>query len=304
MRPLHFVHILSDIGAGKLGTTEGVKRISDRFALTEKSHSQYALQDYSPTAFKDAKHIDKLTAFFQDFSSSLTKQFQQAEFPVVISGDHSNAAGVISAFCNAYPEKRVGVLWIDAHADLHTPYTTPSGNIHGMSLSVPTAQDNTECQTRQPTSEVVQYWEKLKALTASSKGVLPQDLCFLGLRSYEVPEAELLKRYQMPHFSVLDIREKGMKNVLQQVEQHFSKVDVLYVSFDVDALDASLIPATGTPEPEGFSPLELQQILDFALSLPQTKLFEITEFNPTLDADTHKHEAIYQLFDYAVKKLG
>lgn len=309
MRLLQFINILSEMGAGKLGTRQGVQQLWEkvRAIYPHQRCTEFSL-DTNPTIYhnvkNEAKHIEKLTPFFQQqVVPSLTKLFQSPEFPIILSGDHSNAMATLSALCNAYPNKRIGVLWIDAHSDLHTPYTTPSGNLHGMSLAAVSRQDNLLSSVQIPAPKITEQWCKLKMLSSTSNGIYPKDIFFLGLRSYEEPELNLIEQFKIPHISALQARELGGKKVLNSIRRHFDAVDLLYVSFDVDALDAKLIPATGTPEPDGFTYEEMKEIFETVLNFPQLAVFELTEFNPTL-VDTGDYlTPIYTLLIDAIKQI-
>lgn len=302
MRAVQVIQVLSDVGAGKRGAHEGAKWLGERLQL--RPAAQFVNGDQTQFPALPAKYIDNLTAFFQQFLPPLTALYQQPDFPVILSGDHSNAIGIISGLCNAHPNKRIGVIWIDAHADLHTPYTTPSGNLHGMSLAALLREDNLPEQIHQPTPEITHYWQQLKQLAPLSAGIAAADLCFLGLRDFEPQEAALIKRLDIPHYSPEKMRQLGFKAVLAAVKQQFADVDLLYVSFDVDALDSAFISATGTPVAGGFSEAELQTLLTELLTLPNLAAFEITEFNPTLSADSVQYEMVARLFQGAINTLS
>ncbi|QIW16533.1 hypothetical protein A4G20_09390 [Pasteurellaceae bacterium RH1A] len=304
---LAFTRICSEMGAGKLGTSQGVDWLWRRYEAEfgPKGSAVFELKAPVETDFLEAKNIDQLAHFFQsDLVPKLTADLQKPAFPIILSGDHSNAIGTLASLCAANPDKRIGVLWIDAHCDLHTPFTTPSGNLHGMSLAAATRQDNLACQSRQPSPAIQAYWQQLKNLAPQSQGILLEDLCFLGLRSFEEEEAALLQQHQIPAFSVQQMREQGFEAVLDQVKQQFEAVDLLYVTFDVDALDSALIPATGTPEPEGFTVDEVEQIFQAILPLPKLAMFELTEFNPSLSEDKACYERVYDLFKVALGLIG
>ncbi|MGX2949764.1 arginase [Ursidibacter sp. B-7004-1] len=301
MQTINIIQILSDIGAGKRGSHEGVKWLCERHSI--QPVAMFENHSDSKHLTPPAKYIDNLTAFFQQFIPTLTQYYQQPEFPVILTGDHSNAVGTLSALCNAYPNKRIGIIWIDAHADLHTPYTTPSGNIHGMSLAALLRQDNLSQQIHTLTPEVESYWQHLKQLAPTAQGILPKDICFLGLRDFEPQEQALIEELSIPYYSTQKIRELGFEKVLTQVKQQFADVDLLYVSFDVDALDANLISATGTPVSEGFTETEMTVLLEQLLALPNLSVFEITEFNPTLSENAEEYEMVYRLFRQALAQI-
>lgn len=309
MRP-HFIEVYSDIGAGKHGTTHGVEMIAKRCkARFTDANAHQIVADYQKQnpQHAAAKYIENLLPFFADklvpqLSHELKLAEQAGDFPVIISGDHSNAMGNLAAFRNHHKDAKVGVVWIDAHADLHSIFTTPSGNMHGMPLAASLGLDNKQCQQADPNEDAQAKWNALKNL-AISPNFSPDNLYFLGLRSYESPEESLLNEHQIFAYSakgrnIIDDRQTlSLDEVLQKLLGELKELDVVYISFDVDALDAALIPATGTPEPQGYNPDEAMQIFSALFTLPNIKLFEITEFNPTLDTDSQKHQTIFDLFD-------
>lgn len=300
---MQLIQILSDVGAGKRGSHEGVKWLSQRSDTVFEREVIFENHLSSDFITPPAKYIDNLTAFFHQCLSPLSQHFQLSSFPFILSGDHANAIGTISALCHTFPDKRIGVIWIDAHADLHTPYTTPSGNLHGMSLAALTRQDNQTWSKHLLSDEIIQYWQQLKQLAPQSKGILPGDLCFLGLRDCEPEEIALLNQFNIPYFSVEKIREMGIEQVLTQVKQQFDDVDMVYLSFDVDALDADLLSATGTPVKGGFTEQEVKWLLSELLHLPSLAVFELTEFNPTLSSDTSQYERVGRLFRRALRLI-
>lgn len=310
MTTAHFFTVHSDIGAGKYGTTSGVdflsKHLKNKYPDAPISKI-YPAQTGTSTRYASAKNAEYLVPFFKDtLTPTITKGLHACQtnntFPVVISGDHSNAIGIISGFLNHHKDKRVGVVWIDAHADMHSVYTTPSGNIHGMPLSALMRLDNIECQLAPIGDEVKDHWETLKNLSYHPTGVRPSDVFFLGLRSYEPPEKHLIDKHGIFAYSA-DEHTANFDTVLDELAKRLSELDVVYVSFDVDALDSSLIPATGTPVSEGYQKNQMKAIFDVVLSLPNVRLFEMTEFNPTLDDDTQKYTLITELLEYAIDTI-
>ena len=95
-------------------------------------------------------------------SDAVQRNLEDEKFPLVLSGDHSSALGTISGVKAAHPDKRVGVVWIDAHADIHSPYTSPSGNIHGMPLAAALSEDNMACKINDVSEETERYWTGMK----------------------------------------------------------------------------------------------------------------------------------------------
>lgn len=300
---MQFIQVLSDIGASKRGSHEGVDWLCRRLGITAAQSTIFQNHAASQMLSPPAKYIDNLTTFFQQNLPALSRLFQQDTFPIILSGDHSNAIGILSALCHAYPAQRIGVIWIDAHADLHTPYTTPSGNLHGMSLAALIRQDNLPHALHSLSPQTAALWQSLQQLAPQSAGIRPQDICFLGLRDYEPQEMALIEQFQIPHYSAEEMRKQGFAAVLAQVKQQLAAVDRLYISFDVDSLDAALLNATGTPVANGFDELELQQIFAELLTLPNLTTFELTEFNPTLSPDVAQYERVARLLAYAIEQV-
>lgn len=306
---VHFFEVYSDIGAGKHGTTEGVAMLSshchDTYPQVTKSeiHPKNRISEF---AHPHGKYIEQLTPFFEEIllptlQEGLKTCDKEGKFPIIISGDHSNAMGNVSAFLNHHQDKKTAIVWIDAHADLHSVYTTPSGNLHGMPLGAVLGLDNKDCQINELDATTHDYWQRLKNLTANKPS--PNNVYFLGLRSFEPPETHLLDTHKMFAYSSEAHRTTGIDELLSELVGKLQGFDAVYVSFDVDALDESLIPATGTPEPKGYNTQEIKTIFDKLLNLPNVKLFEITEFNPTLDSDGDKHKTIFEVLDYAIDLL-
>lgn len=306
---VQIIEVHSDIGAGKHGTTQGVAMLSDYCQQRHPNAQRQAIiANHQATSlqYPHAKYVEHLLPFFAqqlvpELESCLKKSEENQCFPVIISGDHSNAIGNLAAFSNHYQHRRIGVVWIDAHADLHSVFTTPSGNIHGMPLAVALRLDNLDCKINDLSSDLVQKWQAMKDLSKHA-GILPSDVFFLGLRSFEPPETHLIAKHQMFAYSAkgtpvphkADVRQ-NLTVVLDDLVARLVDLDAVYISFDVDALDESLVPATGTPEPQGYEKAEVQQIFERLLPLPNVKLFELTEFNPTLDSDPDKHQTIFEL---------
>lgn len=305
---VQFFAVYSDIGAGHRGTKKGVKKLAKHCQKTHNAqvvgivNNAKAPQLYEHHHRISAKHIEYLTPFFKDsLTPILTRELQacqqQGNFPVIISGDHSNAMGNVASFINANQDKKIGVVWIDAHADLHSVYTTPSGNMHGMPVATVIGEDNTECQVGEVSQETIAYWNALKNL---ARDLAPTDIHFLGVRDTEQPEEYLIEKYGIFCHSTVEHRRLGFEKVLDALTQKLANYDLIYVSFDIDSLDKSLVPATGTPVDNGYTVSEMSLIFSKILSLSNVGLFELTEFNPNLDHAHPTYDNVVQLLDKAV----
>jgi arginase len=203
----------------------------------------------------------------------------------------------------AQPEKRLGVIWIDAHADLHTPYTTPSGNMHGMPLAMVTQLDNLDCKINQPSQETLTYWDKIKKIGGDSPKINPQDIVFISVRDTEAPEDFLIKKYSIKNFSTAEVRQLGVATIAKEALQLLKDCDQLYISFDVDSLDSSISVGTGTPVPNGLTVAEALQLNAELIKDKRVCCWEIVEVNPTLDTENTMAEIAFDVLEITTKSL-
>ena len=278
-----------DTGAGKKGAAAGP------IDLKNKLISGGVEFDLETTAISEntenntehlfCKNIETIKANADGLATAVENAINKGEFPLIFSGDHSNAIGGMSGLKNAYPEKNIGVIWIDAHADLHSPYTTPSGNMHGMPLAALLGMDNT-VRTRNEVTEAEQsLWNELKAVGSKKivPKILPDNLAFIALRDAEPEEWGLIDDYGITYFGPDDIKDHGIYYAINHALKKLEHCDGLYISFDVDSMDPSISVGTGTPVPEGLSIVEAESVVKTLLKHPKTLAFEVTEINPSLD---------------------
>ncbi len=232
-----------------------------------------------------AKRIEGFTEVFEGVAATIGNLISDDEFPIILAGDHGSAAGTIAGIKTAIGDKKLGVIWIDAHADLHSPLTTPSGNIHGMPLSIALSDLNTECRKNDVDEETLFAW---RSLHAEGGYIQPEHLVFVGVRDTEPEEDAIMERLSIRNFQVKEVREKGASIVAQEIEGLLSECDYIYVSFDVDSMDPELTSyGTGTPVADGLSPEEAQTLLSTFMSNEKTIAWEIVEVNPCLDNKTN-----------------
>src|SRR5205085_2099797 len=143
---------------------------------------------FEPIQSPYAKRIQGVLQMYERISKAVSDSIKANFFPVVLSGDHSNAGGTIAGIKMAKPKSKLGVIWIDAHADLHTPFTTPSGNVHGMPMAATIGKDNEDCAVHEVDEETVKHWNHLKNIGKIYPKVLPEDVVFISLRDYEKEE--------------------------------------------------------------------------------------------------------------------
>lgn len=312
MKNIKLIEVPSEIGAGTRGASLGIDAIkiaaldfmSNFFVHfpSEKIESENRLL-FEPIQSPYAKRINGVLSMYEKVSKSVKDTINNNFFPVVISGDHSISGGTIAGIKAAKPHAKLGVIWIDAHADMHTPYTTPSGNMHGMPLTISIAEDNEESKVHELDEKTKKLWDLLKDFNNISPKVLPEDIVFVSLRDYEKEEKHLIDKYDMKVITTGEIRRKGPENVVRSVLRYLSDCTDIYVSFDVDCLDASISKGTGTPVSNGLREREAEDLVSKFMQNRKICCFEITEVNPTLDKENLMAEIAFNILQRSVNVL-
>ena len=312
MRNIKIIEVRSEIGAGTRGASLGIDAIKiaalDFMSSLFVNFSTENVEDenrllYEPVASPYAKRIAGVYTMYERVSNSVYETLKSGIFPIVLAGDHSTAGGTIAGIKMAKPKNRLGVIWIDAHADMHTPYTTPSGNMHGMPLAISLGEDNLESKVHNPDSETINLWNKLKNIGKIQPKIEPQDIVFIALRDFEKEEEHLIKKYGIKVITVQEVRRKGVENVVRQSLLHLGQCDDIYVSFDVDSLDSSISRGTGTPVSNGLKEREAEDLLAALMQNRKIRCFEITEVNPTLDKENLMAEIAFNILQRSVNLL-
>ncbi|MCB0429812.1 MAG: arginase [Flavobacteriales bacterium] len=309
---LTLVRVQADLGAGKKGAAQGAaalleaarsSHVNTVLALPQVEIPLIASDDPPPDQTPFSKHIDVLLGYQRKVAEQITGLLHTGQLPIVISGDHSSAAGVIAGLKAAHPGERLGVIWIDAHADMHSPYTTPSGNLHGMPLAASLGEDNLACAIRQPDEHTIQQWNAMKNMASVAPKILGDDLCFIGVRSTEKAEDVLIKQHRIRNYTVNEVRSKGVPEIAEEVLKQLAHCTRIFVSFDVDCMDPSVSSATGTPVENGFFLEEARELVRTLLASPSICCFEITEINPTLEAGDQMARAALDVLKAGMESL-
>lgn len=304
MRNIIFLENCSELGAGTRGSSLGYSAL--KMAALERESALFTdfpvrkVQDLNdaflsrPVRYPFAKKIDALVEMYGRISDAVSDSIQSNLFPLILSGDHSNAGGTIAGIRMAHPDKRLGVVWIDAHADLHSPYTTPSGNLHGMPLATALALGKPEKPRNHPDEETLTAWGKLCSVGGLQPKILPEDLVFIEIRDLEDEEWSVIRNQKIKNFLPEEVHKKGVAAVARESLAHLANCDLIYVSFDVDSMDPKVSKGTGTPVPGGLSKqMALELLLRFWRE-PRLAALEITEINPLLDTHNKMAETIIE----------
>ena len=258
-----------------------------------------------PTPYRFAKRIDGLIKVYKNVSELVFSEMKAGKIPVLLAADHGSAGGTIAGIAAANPTARIGVVWIDAHSDIHTPYTTPSGNMHGMPLSTALNIDNTACGINDLDTETIELWNQLKNTGKEGAKINPADLVYIAVRDTEPEEEHLMKELDLRNYTVKEVREKGVENVLSEILDKLAPCDIIYVSFDVDSMDPILTSyGTGTPVANGLSPEEAAGFLEGFAANTKTACMEFVEVNPCLDEKKNKMaEVAFELLERTVNTI-
>jgi arginase len=312
MKNIKLIEVPSEIGAGTRGASLGVEAIkiaaldfmSNFFVHfpSEKVETENRLL-FEPIQSPYAKRINGVLTMYDRVAKSVKDTIKNNFFPVVISGDHSTSGGTIAGIKLAKPNSRLGVIWIDAHADLHTPFTTPSGNLHGMPLSASIGEDNLENKVHEPDEKTINDWNQLKNFGKINPKVSPDDIVFISLRDYEKEEKSLIDKYGMKVITTNELRRKGAESVVRSALRFLTDCTDIYVSFDVDCLDSSISKGTGTPVNNGLKEREAEDLVSKFMQNRKICCFEITEVNPTLDKENLMAEIAFNILQRSVNVL-
>ncbi len=312
MKEIKIVEVKSEIGAGTRGASLGVEAMkiasldlnSDFF----KQYESVEVENVNELLFDGAKHsyakfIDGVMIMEERVCLEVYEQLFDEFFPLIMAGDHSTAYGTIAGIKKAHPKIRLGVIWIDAHADFHTPFTTPSGNMHGMALAMACGIDNLECKVNDPRGETLDYWEQIKDVGIPGAKIYPDDIVFIAVRDLEKPENYLINKYNINFIETEDVKKLGAAKIAQKALEMLDHCDLIYVSFDVDSMDSRISTGTGTPVPNGLTVDEAKVLNAELVKSHKVCAWEIVEVNPTLDTENRMAESAFEIVEATAKAV-
>jgi arginase len=292
-KDIHFIINKSELTAGTRGASLGPEALFvaaramnnqffNDFNVEELPNYNYLLDRPVEHAF--AKRVGGLIQVYSDVSTIVSEKLAKQQFPFLLSGDHGSAGGTIAGIKKAFPTKRLGVIWVDAHGDLHTPYTTPSGNMHGMPLATVINEDNLDCQINDVPPATIEAWNQLKNTGFEGAKIQPEDLIFIAVRDTEAQENALIDRFNIKNYTVAEVQAEGAVQIAEKALQDLAECDIIYVSFDVDSMDPKETSfGTGTPVANGLHPNQAKELLQTFFKSPKLISMEFVEINPCLD---------------------
>jgi len=218
----------------------------------------------------------------QILADIVKKKASENKFPLILGGDHSIAMGSLAGMLCARPN--TGVLWIDAHADLNTPETSETGNMHGMPLGMLIEEMGVD-------HNAIPGCEWLAK--AGAPRLKPDSLVYIGLRDVDPEERRAIRELGIMAFTMFDIDRYGIGKVMEMSIHHLLKNDAkrpIHLSYDIDVVDPSLAPATGTSVRGGLSFREAHYVAEAAVTTGLLASADLVELNPTLSDGRGAHE--------------
>lgn len=286
------IGVLMDLGADRRGVDMGPSAVRVAGLNQRLSALGYQVSDggninvRNPEMLREvnrkAKYLPEITEACQALAEKVNTVLQHDGIPIVLGGDHSIAIGSVSGLAAFYrkQEKRVGVLWFDAHGDMNTPDSSLSGNIHGMPFAA--------ILGRGP--------QELTHISGFAPKVQPEDCVLLGARDVDRAEAEIMRNSGVRIFTMREIDERGMSACMDEAITIASRNTIgFHVTMDMDFVDPDYAPGVGTPVPGGPTYRESHLAMEKVADSGKMLSFELTEVNPVLDAANRTAELGVQL---------
>jgi arginase len=215
---------------------------------------------------ENVKNLKTLADSSEKLAAKVSDMIEGQRFPLVLGGDHSIAIGTLAGLAKHYDN--LGVIWYDAHADMNTPETSPSGNIHGMPLAASMGLGHPAL------TNIGGYQGKVK----------PEHVVLIGARDIDPGEQRLIAEKNIKVYTAQDVKRLGIKKVISETLEYLSaRCDGIHLSFDVDGIDPAEIPGVGTPVAEGISYSESMKAVQLLSASNKLTSAEFVEVNPLLD---------------------
>ncbi|WP_123053839.1 arginase [Clostridium sp. JN-1] len=285
-------------GCDKRGVEYGPQKLREKniIEVLSKNHTVYdcgdiyvkdILEEEKYKCHPSLKYLSPITNINTNLAHLVYSSLTAGSFPLVIGGDHSLGLGSISGASKYF--NNLAVIWVDAHGDINTDKTTPTGNIHGMPLA----------------SAMGVGFDKLTNLYYKGKKIDCKNVFIIGARDLDEGEKVLIKENNLNVYSTEDVHNMGMSRVLEEVlhKVKLNNVDSIHLSFDIDCLDPSLVPGTGTPVENGLYLEDAKYILKYLMQTKLVKSMDFVEFNPKLDKDDITADMCIDLLDWTFKYL-
>jgi arginase len=269
-----------DLGAGRRGVDMGPSAIRIGGLNQAVTMLGYDVTDagnnnvHPPEAIVEinprARYLKEIAEASRELAEKVETALEEGAIPIILGGDHSIAIGSVSGVAAYYRKRgeKIGIIWLDAHPDINTPNTTPSGNIHGM-----------------PLAAIMGYGPReLTEIAGFAPKVLPENVAIIGARSIDPGERELIKTLGLRVFTMSELDERGMAEVIGEAIGIASRDTVgIHATMDMDFIDPFYAPGVGTPERGGATYRESHLAMEKIAESGAVLSVELTEVNPVYD---------------------
>lgn len=298
-RDIQIIGVPSDLGANMRGANMAPSaiRISELhqriqvlgYKVFDRGDLHVPIRDTLSAESVNSKHLDEIRAICETLAGEVLEAMKANRLPIVLGGDHSIAMGTIAGVSKFYRERNesMGLVWVDAHADLNTHETSPSGNIHGMPLSVVLGKGN----------------KTLTGIGGFSPKVAPENVALVGIRILDGMEKEACKQSGIRYFTMREIDERGMHAVMKEaIAVATRNTGGVHLSFDIDGIDPLYAPGVSTPVTGGISYREAHLALEMLADTGKLNSMEFVELNPMTDLIHKTAQLTVELIQSALGK--
>ena len=228
------------------------------------------------------KYLTQVVDANNGLASKVLEALQNDTFPLIIGGDHSLAMGSIAGASKHFGNN-LAVIWIDAHGDINTHDTSPSGNIHGMPLA----------------ASMGYGYEKLTSIFFNEVKIKPENVFILACRDLDKGEIELINKLKMNVWTTEQINKEGTSKVINDLLTLIKEKNIknIHLSYDIDCLDPDYVPGTGTPVNDGLTYSQSKELLEAILGTNLVKSMDFVEYNPMLDKNNKTKETCFELLN-------
>jgi arginase len=280
MQPVHIIGVPLDLGGNRRGVDMGpsafrIAGLGDQIAalgrtVVDRGDVPTPIRETQTPSDPQRKYVDAIARVCRLVYDEVRRALEQGAVPLVLGGDHSLAAGSVAASADWMRQSSgvpVGVIWVDAHADMNTPSTTTSGNVHGMPLAALLGQEPHELAT-----------------IGSSPSVRPEHTVLVGIRNLDEREKDTIRASGVHVFTIKDIDRHGIASIAERALAAASRgTGGVHVSFDLDVCDPMFAPGVGTPVKGGLDYREAHTLMEIIADSRRLVALDLVEVNPTLD---------------------
>ena len=298
-RTLRLVGVPMDLGAGRRGVDMGPSAIRIAGVSERLRELGYIVEDDGDVGVpapetrepgdKNARYLEPIYHVCNRLRLRVRRALDQGDIPIVLGGDHSIAIGTVSGVSEHFRDKgeKVGLIWVDAHGDMNTPDSSPSGNIHGMPLATVLGMGH----------------PKLVEMGGFSPKVQKANVVLIGIRDVDDNERKIIRESGIRAYTMRDVDERGIGPIMKEaIELANDGTAGFHMSFDLDGMDPRDVPGTGTPVKGGLDWREANLLMEMASDSGTMRSLEVTELNPILDIENQSGEVAVDIICSAFGK--